>query len=85
MQINLKDEIKKGNVVLGGKQVLKGIKSGSFKNIIIANNCPEQMKEQIEHYAKISEMSIEESENTGKQLGISCGKPFGVAVIGVKK
>jgi large subunit ribosomal protein L30e len=85
MEINLKDEIGKGTVVLGTKEVLRGIKTDSFKTIIIASNCPETVKEQLEHYAKISEIGIEMSESTGKQLGITCGKPFGVAVIGVKK
>jgi len=83
--INLKNEIERGNVVLGKKQVLKGIKSDSFKNIIIASNCPVDLKEQVEHYSKIGNVSIEKSESTGKQLGISCGKPFGVSVIGVRK
>lgn len=85
MNIDLKDEIGKGRVILGFREVLKGIKSGSFKTIIIARNCPPNMRERIKHYANISGINVEESENTGKQLGISCGKPFNVSVIGVKK
>jgi large subunit ribosomal protein L30e len=82
--INLKNEIKKETVILGSKQVLKAIKANNVKTIVIASNCPDDMKEKLNHYCKISNIEIEEDSRTGKELGIGCGKPFGVAVIGIK-
>jgi large subunit ribosomal protein L30e len=82
--INLKSEIEKGNVILGSKEALKAIKSGGLRMVIVSKNCPEDTREKINHYCKISNIEIEEDEKTGKELGISCGKPFGVAVIGIK-
>ena len=42
----------------------------------MAKNCPRDIEEDIEKYAKLANIPIVKFEGTGLELGEFCGKPF---------
>jgi large subunit ribosomal protein L30e len=52
-----------------------------IESVLIATNCPENLK------AKLNEMklSIENSDKSGEELAALCKKSFGISVLGIKK
>jgi len=68
----LKVVLKTGNVVLGSREVLKVISFGKGKLVIIASNCPELIKEQIEYYAKLSSIPVYHAPYTSMEIGEMC-------------
>jgi large subunit ribosomal protein L30e len=85
IETQVKDAISKKEVVIGSSQVAKHLKSSKLKTIIVSNNCPDEIKNTNEHLSKIAGTTIENFDGTDKELGIICGKPFSIAVLGIKK
>ena len=58
------EEIKKalaeGKVVLGTERTLKSLRLGNIEKVFLTSNCPADVKEQVEHLAKLSKASITE-------------------------
>lgn len=79
----LKVKIADKQVIVGNEKVIKGINSGSIKKIFIAKNCPKDIKEDLAHYANISNLSLIELDLDNEEIGVMCKKNFLVSVIGV--
>jgi large subunit ribosomal protein L30e len=79
----LKDALAKGNLLIGSRQVLKRLKGGELKSVIVASNCPVATRADIERNAKLSGIAFESFGGTGKQLGVVCGKPFPIAAMAI--
>ncbi len=80
----LREAINNKNVIIGTKRTLKYLKLKEIKLVMLANNCPENIKRDIEQPAKLANIKLETFEGTGKQLGIFCGKPFAINTIAIK-
>ncbi|CAI5993542.1 unnamed protein product [Closterium sp. NIES-65] len=50
--------MKSGKYTLGYKTVLKSLRSGKSKLVIIGNNCPPLRKSEIEYYAMLSKTGV---------------------------
>lgn len=72
-------KLPKGEYIIGPKEILKSINSKDIKEIIVANNCPEKLKEKIPKKIKTKTFSGNQQE-----LGTKIGKPFPVAMVGFK-
>lgn len=79
----LRKEIQKGRIVIGAKRTIKFIMNGKIKKVVIAKNCPEDLRNRIIYYSKIFEIELEEFDGDNKELGIFCGKPFSISVLGI--
>ncbi|RLF07980.1 MAG: 50S ribosomal protein L30e [Thermoprotei archaeon] len=79
LERELKVALRTGKVVIGSKEVLKLIGVGKGKLVIIASNCPELIKEQIEYYAKLSEIPVYYAPYTSRELGEMCQRGHMVA------
>ena len=73
-----------GNVTLGSEKSIQGLKLGKGKLIIIAQNCPDDIREDVIHYSKLSQIPVYHYEGTSVDLGSVCGKPFTVATLTIK-
>lgn len=73
-----------GNVTLGSEKSIQGLKLGKGKLVIIAQNCPRNIREDVLHYSKLSEIPVYDYEGTSVDLGSVCGKPFTVATMTIK-
>ena len=76
--------IKNNNAILGYRESIKFIKLNQPKLVVISNNLPEQIKNEIQHIAKLSNSKAEIFEGSSKELGTICGKPFPVSVLTIK-
>ncbi|MEO2154377.1 MAG: ribosomal L7Ae/L30e/S12e/Gadd45 family protein [Nanoarchaeota archaeon] len=82
-ELKLRD--KEGKVLFGTEQVLKAIKKGQIKRVILASNCPKEIKDKINYYSKIENFEVIQSEYDREELGKVLGKAFLVAVVGELK
>ncbi len=80
----IQEKVKKKEVVFGYNQVIKLLKTGHTKMIVMAKNIPKEKKETILHNAKLSKVEVKEFDNDNVNLGLICGKPFSVSVIAIK-
>ncbi|MGB9844440.1 50S ribosomal protein L30e [Methanothermobacter tenebrarum] len=70
-----------GNVILGSKKSIQNLKLGKGKLVIIAENAPEDVKEDVEYYAKLSNIPVYVYNGSSVELGSVCGKPFTVTTL----
>lgn len=77
--------VKTGKVALGVKRTLEAARTGKAKLIIIASNCPENLRADILYYAQLSKVSVYLYPSSSRDLGIACRKPFTVAALAVKE
>lgn len=73
-----------GNVTLGSDKSVQGLKLGKGKLVIIAENCPREIREDVMHYSQLSDIPVYDYEGTSVELGSVCGKPFTVATLIIK-
>ena len=73
-----------GNVTLGSDKSIQELKLGKGKLVILAENSPEDIKEDVIYYSKLSDISVYNYEGTSVELGSVCGKPFSVATLIIK-
>ena len=76
--------IKSGKAVIGYKESVKFIKLNTPKLIVIAKNMQEKERKEMEHNANISGAKLEVFDDSSKELGIICGKPFPVSTVVIK-
>ena len=83
LDIVIKTILRTGKVVIGSRRTLKLVKLGKVKAVIAASNLPRELKEDLEYYAKLSRVPVIVFPGTNMELGVVCGKPFSVAMMGV--
>jgi len=81
----LKEAIESNNVMFGVKETLKEIKTGNAKKVVVASNIPENLKEDIEHYAKLSKVPVEYFEGDNMELGTKCKRSHSVLTLTILK
>jgi large subunit ribosomal protein L30e len=85
MTEDLRLALKENKAILGRNRTVKYLKSGNVKTVIVASNCPDETRKDLEHYAKLSGISMEKFDGTAKQLGVFCGKPFSITALAIVK
>jgi large subunit ribosomal protein L30e len=73
-----------GSVTLGSDKSIQALKLGRGKLVIVADNCPEDKREDLEQYSKLSDIPVYNYNGTSVELGSVCGKPFTVATMVIK-
>ena len=79
----LKNKIQAGKVIIGTERVTKLLRSGGLVKIFLSNNCPEEVKKDINYYAGLSSVPIVELDFDNEELGVFCKKNFFVSMVGV--
>ena len=77
----LKTTLKKGKVIIGGRQTKLSINDGSAKLVILAKNNPNL--DEIKKLSKKKKIPIFEYNSNSIDLGYACGKDFAVSVFTV--
>jgi len=75
----LKVALKTGSVIFGSKEVLKLISVGKGKLVIVASNCPEFVRDQIEYYAKLSNIPVYHAPYTNMEIGEMCQRKHSIS------
>lgn len=77
--------VKTGKVIFGSDSALQSAKTGKAKMILIAANCPKNMREDIEYYSKLSAVPTMTYRGSALDLAAVCGKPFTVAALSIRE
>ena len=70
-----------GDVTLGSEKSIQSLKLGKGQLVVVAQNAPKDIIEDVEYYAKLSEIPYNIYDGTSVELGSVCGKPFTVATL----
>lgn len=76
---------KTGKIQFGSNSALKSAKTKKAKLILLASNCPQSIREDIEYYCKLSEIPVSVYKGDSSDLGALCGKPFEVSALTIKE
>jgi large subunit ribosomal protein L30e len=79
----IRQAVDTGKVILGSDKSVKSVKLGQAKLVILASNCPDAVRSDVEHYVKLANIPIHVYEGDSSALGLACGKPFLVSVVAV--
>jgi len=82
---DIKKLIGSKNLIIGTIRTIKNLKLGKLDKIILSSNCPENILNDINYYAKNSDAEIIKTEYPNEELGIVCKKPFSISVISILK
>jgi large subunit ribosomal protein L30e len=77
----LRPAVSSGRALFGVKQTVKALAKNTLRWVIVASNCPAELREKIEPF----KVPVHEYEGTNVELGALCGKLFSVSVVGIKK
>lgn len=82
---DIKKLVKDKKVFIGTQQTMKNLKTGKVAKVFLTSNCPEDVKDDIKHYAKISGTEVAELDIPNDELGVMCRKQFPISVLGIIK
>lgn len=84
----VEDELKSAlagkNLAVGTREVIRILKAGTAKSVVLASNAPESVSRDAKHYAGLAKIPIHTFSGTAVQLGTFLGRPFGVAACAIK-
>jgi large subunit ribosomal protein L30e len=77
--------VKTGKVSFGGGSAVQNAKTGRTKMIVMASNCPRNIREDIEYYSKLSKVPFMRYKGSALDLAAVCGKPFTVSALSIRE
>jgi large subunit ribosomal protein L30e len=77
--------VKTGKVSFGSNAALQNAKTGKAKMIILAANCPKDIKEQVEYYGKISNVPVLMYKGASMDLAAVCNKLFIISALSIRE
>jgi len=82
---NIKVAYKTGKIIYGKNQVLRNLRENPFKMLIIANNCPKELENQLMYYNSLmnNRLYIHRYKGSSWDLGLACAKPYMISIIGI--
>lgn len=81
----IKKLIEAKSLVIGTEKTIKNIKLGKVEKVIVSSNCPDQIFEDISHYAEMSKTETIKVSYPNEELGVICKKPFSISVLSILK
>ena len=72
----LRNAIKTGKIHMGSNQALNAVDNAQAKAVVLANNCPKEVRDQLSGKVPIINFS-----GMGVDLGTVCGKPFAISAL----
>lgn len=77
--------VKTGKVLFGANNATKSAKLGRAKLILMASNCPQDVRNDITYYANLSQTAVAIYKGSSIDLGVACGKPFMVSALTIRE
>jgi len=77
--------VRTGKVLYGANNAIRSARVGKAKLILVAANCPQKIREDIEHYCKLSDIPMIIYNGTSIDLGTACGKSFMISTLTVRE
>ncbi len=84
----MKAEIRKllgsDKLVIGTDRVLKAVRKGGVAKVVLAENAPAALREQLERYKRLGgAFELAEAGIPNDEFGTLCKKPFSIAAIAI--
>ncbi len=85
IDINIKVAYKTGKLIYGKNQVMRYLRQNQFKMLIVANNCPKSLINQLDYNNSIinNKTFIHTYKGSSWDLGLACAKPYMISCIGI--
>ena len=64
---------------------MQNAQTGKAKLIILAANCPKNVRGDVEYYSKLSKVPLITYKGTSLDLAAVCGKPFSVSALSIRE
>ncbi len=77
--------VKTGKVSFGANSALLNAKTGKAKMIVLASNCPNEVKDSIGYYSKISKVPVLNFKGSSMDLANLCNKLFIISAISIRE
>jgi large subunit ribosomal protein L30e len=77
--------VKTGKVSFGANAALLNAKTGKAKMIVLTANCPQDIKDEIEYYGKISKVPILNYKGSSMDLANVCSKMFIISALSIRE
>jgi len=77
--------VKTGKVSIGADSAIQNAKTGKAKLIILAANCPEAIREDVEYYCKLSNVPLITYKRSSLDLAALCSKPFTISALSIRE
>lgn len=77
--------VRTGKVLYGANNAIRSTRTGKAKLVLVAANCPQKIREDIEYYCRLSDIPMIIYNGTSIDLGTACGKPFMVSTLTVRE
>ena len=77
--------VKTGKVNFGTNTALQNAKTGKAKMIVLAVNCPKNIKDQVKYYGKISKVPVMTYKGTAIDLAAVCNKLFVISALSIRE
>jgi len=79
----LRQCVDSGKVEFGANTGVKRALMGKAKLVVVASNCPLEVKEDVTRFCKLSGVQVAVFEGTSMELGTIAGRPHPVSVLTV--
>ena len=77
--------VKTGKVSFGASVALQNAKTGKAKMIVLAANCPKNIKDEIEYNCKLSNVPVMMFKGASMDLATVCNKPFIISALSIRE
>jgi large subunit ribosomal protein L30e len=77
--------VKTGKVSFGSNSAIQSAKTGKAKMIIVASNCPDEFRKDLEYYCRLSKIPLITYKGSSTDLATVCGKPFLVSALTIRE
>jgi large subunit ribosomal protein L30e len=77
--------VKTGKVSFGANAALLNAKTGKAKMIVLAANCPQDIKDDVEYYGKLSKVPVLNYKGASMDLANICSKMFIISALSIRE
>lgn len=81
LEKNIRLAYRTGKVLVGARESKKSIMNGEGKLIIVAEDCPKEVKNDIQYYSEMAQIPMIVYPNGSLRLGETCGRPHPISVM----
>lgn len=81
----IRSAIKSRKIYFGSKRTINAARNGKATIIITSSKCPNMIRRDIQHHARISGIPVYTYNGSSQDLGLVCGKKFPISALVVRE
>ena len=84
MRTEIRKLLGSDKLIIGTDRVLKLLRDGELKKVVIAANCKDEIAQDVTYYSGLNGVEIVKLTESNEELGVFCKKPFNISVLGIR-